>query len=273
MKENKKNKENKNNNNREIINKEKNNKEINNKEKINKSNLDLISESEFIKELKNTIKNNPIIITLNDLLNHNFNSDDSKNLNTTSATTLLGKIENPSVIVDQKNELNKEEFNNKEKKLILKNVEEENSDIFNNSCDEFTSSEKIQKSETYLINPIPFSHYEIKINENKKEINHINEMSRDELMMTRIMYKDNYEKFMKEIKNYSDIIDINEIKKMFKNINNLNDKNIKIIFNSIVDFAKKQLPKEKVDELLDIIYNLISYEIKYKMTDKIINKK
>ena len=194
-------------------------------------------------------------------------------MNTTSATTLLGKIENPTVIIEQKIDLKKEELNNKEKKLFLKNVEEENSDIFSNSCDEFTYTEKIQKSETYLINPIPFSHYEIKINENKKEIKHFNEMSKDELMMTRTLYKNNYEKFMKDIKNYSDIININEIKKMYKNKNNLKNKDIKIIFNSIVDYAKEQLPKEKVDELLDIIYNLISYEIKYKMADKAINKK
>ena len=155
--------------------------EIDNKDINNILNLDtdIISESEFIKELKITVKNNPIIVTLNDLLNHNFNSDDSKNLNTTSATTtLLGKIENPSVTIEPKYEFNKDELNNKEKKLLLKNVEEEKSDIFNGSCDEFTNTEIMHKSEPYLINPIPFSQYEIKINENKNEINFLNTRSR-----------------------------------------------------------------------------------------------
>ena len=249
-------------------------KENNNNKEINKLNADIITESEFIKELKNTIKNNPIIINLNDLLNHNFNSDDSKNLNTTSATTLLGKIENPSVTGEQKNEFNKDKDElNKNKKLLLKNVEEEKSDIFNGSCDEFTNTEKIQNIESYFINPIPFSNYKIKINENKKEIKQINEMSKDELMKTRLIYKNKYEEYLEKIKKYSNLIDINEIKKMYKNKNNLKNKDIKIIFNSIVDYVKKQLPKDNIDELLDVLYNFISYDIKYKMTDKIINKK
>ena len=249
-------------------------KENNNNKEINKLNADIITESEFIKELKNTIKNNPIIINLNDLLNHNFNSDDSKNLNTTSATTLLGKIENPSVTGEQKNEFNKDKDElNKNKKLLLKNVEEEKSDIFNGSCDEFTNTEKIQNIESYFINPIPFSNYKIKINENKKEIKQINEMSKDELMKTRTIYKNKYEEYLEKIKKYSNLIDINEIKKMYKNKNNLKNKDIKIIFNSIVDYVKKQLPKDNIDELLDVLYNFISYDIKYKMTDKIINKK
>ena len=161
---------NKNKNNNIINNKDNNN----NENKIKKLDSDLILESEFIKELNNVIKNNKNIVTLKDLLNHNFNSDDSKNLNTTSATTLLGKIENPSVSIEQKYEINKDECKRKEKKkILLKNVEEEKSDIFSASCDEFTYTEMIKKSEPYLINPIPSSNYEIKIN-HIKNYNHNN---------------------------------------------------------------------------------------------------
>ena len=98
-------------------------------------------------------------------------------------------------------------------------------------------------------------------------------MSKDELMKTRLIYKNKYEEYLEKIKKYSNLIDINEIKKMYKNKNNLKNKDIKIIFNSIVDYVKKQLPKDNIDELLDVLYNFISYDIKYKMTDKIINKK
>ena len=210
-----------------------------NQENYNK-NEDMINEEVFMKELNNAIKNNLSIVNLNDLLNHNFGSDDSKNLNTTSATTLLGKIESPTIAtIEQKFELI-----NKENKLSsLTKIEDEKNDIFRRSCDEFTKTEMIQKAEPFLINPIPFSNYEIKINENKKEIKHINEMSKDELMETNLIYKYKYEKYLKDLKKYSDIININEIKNMCKDINNLNDKDIKIIFDSVTNYAKKKITK------------------------------
>ena len=243
-------------------------KDINKKDNNNKVNLDAISEYDFMKELKSAIKNTPIIVNLNDLLNHNFNPDDTKNLNTTSATTLLEKIEYPAITTNSKNEINKTESNNKERKILLKNLEEEKSDIFSGSCDEFTHTEMIQREEPYLINRIPLSNYEIKINENKKEIKHIIEMPKDELMKTCLIYKNQYEKFLEKVKKYSNVINLNEIKKMYSNINNLNNKEIKKIFNSIVNYTKRKLPGQNVDELLDNLYNLISYEIKYKIALK-----
>ena len=160
-------------NNNNILNDKNNIFHLNKNENKSNNNIDsdIILEKEFMKELNNAIKNNKNIVTLNDLLNHNFNSDDSKNLNTTSATTLLGKIENPSIATEKKYEFNKEENKKKENnKITLKNSEEEKSDIFSGSCDEFTHTEMIKKSEPYLINPIPCSNYEIKINHNKSKI-------------------------------------------------------------------------------------------------------
>ena len=256
------------------INKEEKNSDIN-----KRVNNDIISENDFIKVLNNIVKNNPVVITLNDLIKHNFNPDDSKNLNTTSATTLLGKVENQSITMEQKYDKNKdktkekekEKDNKKSKKTLLNNNSEEEKYIFGGSCDEFTHTEIIQKSEPYLINPIPFSNYKIKINENKKEIKHIIEMSKDELMAKRLIYKNKYIKYLDAAKKYSNIIDINEVKKMYENISNLNNKNIKTIFDLITNYVKKKLPKGKIDDLVDILYNLISYEIKYKMADKAIN--
>ena len=232
---------------------------------------DIITESDFMAELNNTIKNTPMIITLNDLLYHNFN-DDSKNLNTTSATTSLGKIEFPTITAEEMVEINRDKVNLKENQKSLKNVEEERSEIFNGSCDEFTHTEMIKRCEPYLSHQIPFSNYEIKINENKKEIKHIVEMPKDELMKTSLLYKDKYEQYLEKFKKYSHIIDINEVHGLYKNINNLNDKEIKIIFNSIVNYVKKKVPQKDVDELVDILYNLLSYEIKYKVAEKTIKK-
>ena len=196
-------------------------------------------------------------------------------MNTTSATTLLGKVENQSISIEQKYDINKdknkEKDKEKSKKTLLNNNSEDEKYIFGGSCDEFTHTEIIQKSEPYLINPIPFSNYKIKINENKKEIKHIIEMSKDELMAKRLIYKNKYIKYLDAAKKYSNIIDINEVKKMYENINNLNNKNIKTIFDLITNYVKKKLPKGKIDDLVDILYNLISYEIKYKMADKAIN--
>ena len=253
-------------------------KEFKDNSKINKESSenitqksDIITESDFMAELNNTIKNSPMIITLTDLLYHNFN-DDSKNLNTTSATTSLGKIEFPTITAEEMVEINRDKVNIKEKQISLKNVEEEKSEIFNGSCDEFTHTEMIKRCEPYLSNQIPFSNYEIKINENKKEIKKMVEMPKDELMKTSLLYKDKYEFYLEKFKKYSNIIDINEVQGLYKNINNLNDKEIKNIFNSIVNYVKKKVPQKNVDELVDILYNLLSYEIKYKVAEKTIKK-
>ena len=79
-------------------------------------------------------------------------------------------------------EINRDKVNIKEKQISLKNVEEEKSEIFNGSCDEFTHTEMIKRCEPYLSNQIPFSNYEIKINENKKEIKKMVEMPKDEFL-------------------------------------------------------------------------------------------
>ena len=236
------------------------------KENLNLYKTDIIVESEFMKELNNTIKTTPVIINLNDLLNFNFNSDDSKNLNTTSATTSLCKIEFPTITAEEIVEINEDNSN------LLKNADEENSEIFNVSCDEFTETEMIKRSEPYLSKQIPFSDYKIKINENKKEIKHIIEMPKDELMSTSLLYKNEYDKYMDKFKKYSDIIDLNEVKNMYKDIKNLNDKKIKKIMNFIFNMVNKKIPEKNVNELIDILYNIISYDIKYKIAEKTIHK-
>ena len=234
--------------------------------KLNQKN-DIISESEFLSELQNTIKNTPSRITLNDLLNYNFNLNDSKNLNTTSATSFLGKIERPTTGPEEKYD------------LLFKNVEEEiekekeNMEYLNLNglCDEFTKTERIKRTEPYLSKKIPLSNYEIKINENKKELQHIDQMTKDELLQTNLIYKNQYEKYLEKIKKYEKYINLEEIKQIYKNMNNIEEKNIKIILVKIMNhLIMKKVPKENFDEVFDIIYNLISYELKHNYTEKAI---
>ena len=222
---------------------------------------DIISEFEFISELQNTLKNNSTIITLNDLLNYNFALDDSKNLNTTSSTNLVGK--RPSTNQDEKCD------------LVLKDVEEdiekENSDYLSGLCDEFTKTERIKRSDLFLSKQIPLSNYVIKINENKKELKHISKMNKDELMQTKLIYKQQYEINLEKIKKYENYIKLSEIKQIYNNVDNINEKNIKIILDKIMNYLNiKKVPKGNFDEILDIIYNLISYEIKHKYTEQVI---
>ena len=222
---------------------------------------DIISEFEFISELQNTLKNNSTIITLNDLLNYNFALDDSKNLNTTSSTSLVGK--RPSTNQDEKCD------------LVLKDVEEdiekENSDYLSGLCDEFTKTERIKRSDLFLSKQIPLSNYVIKINENKKELKHISKMNKDELMQTKLIYKRQYEINLEKIKKYENYIKLSEIKQIYNNVDNINEKNIKIILDKIMNYLNiKKVPKGNFDEILDIIYNLISYEIKHKYTEQVI---
>ena len=230
--------------------------------KINQKN-DIISESEFLSELQNTIKNTPSIITLNELLNYNFNLDDSKILNTTSATSLLGKIERPSIGPEEKYD------------LVLKNVKEvvekENSDYLNSLCDEFTKTERIKRSEPFLRYQIPFSNYVFQIKENKKELKCISQMTKDELMQTNLIYKNQYESYLEQIKKYENYINLNEIKQIYKNLDNLDKNNINNILDKILNYLKmKKVPKENINEIIDIIYNLMSYEIKNKYIEKAI---
>ena len=234
--------------------------------KLNQKN-DIISESEFLSELQNTIKNTPSRITLNDLMNYNFNLNDSKNLNTTSATSFLGKIERPTTGPEDKYD------------LLFKNVEEEmekekeNMEYLNLNglCDEFTKTERIKRTEPYLSKKIPLSNYEIKINENKKELQHIDQMTKDELLQTNLIYKNQYEKYLEKIKKYEKYINLEEIKQIYKNMNNIEEKNIKIILVKIMNhLIMKKVPKENFDEVFDIIYNLISYELKHNYTEKAI---
>ena len=228
---------------------------------------DIISESEFLSEMQNTIKNTPSRITLNDLLNYNFNLNDSKNLNTTSATSFLGKIERPTTGPEEKYD------------LLFKNVEEEiekekeNMEYLNLNglCDEFTKTERIKRTEPYLKKKIPLSNYEIRINENKKELQHIDQMTKDELLQTNLIYKNQYEKYLEKIKKYEKYINLEEIKQIYKDMNNIEEKNIKIILVKIMNhLIMKKVPKENSDEVFDIIYNLISYELKHNYTEKAI---
>ena len=163
---------------------------------------------------------------------------------------------------------------------MLKNVEEEiekeNLDNINNLCeevDEFTRTERLKRSEPFLSNQIPFSNYEIKINENKKELKLINQMNKDELMQTNLKYKYQYEKYLEKIKKYKNYINIDEVKQIYKNINSIYENDIKFILNEINNYLeKKKVPKENLNDIVDIIYNIISYEIKCKYTEKAIKK-
>ena len=234
------------------------------KKKPNQKN-DLISVSEFVSELQNTLKNTQNIITLNDLLNYNFNLEDSKNLNTTNSTTLLEKKDRQSNISEEKYDL-----------ILTKlegEIEKENLDYLNGLCDEFTNTEMIKRSEPFIRNKIPLSNYEIKLNTEKKALKHIEKMNKDELMQTKVLYRNQYEIYLKKIKNYENMIDLNEIKKLYKNKKRFNEKEIKIIIGEINNYLKRKKIQEKyTKEILDIICNLISFEIKYNFTEKALRK-
>ena len=96
-------------------------------------------------------------------------------------------------------------------------------------------------------------------------------MNKDELMQTNIIYKNQYEKYMEKLKKYEKYINLDDIKQIYKDTNNLDKNNIKIILNKIMDYLKnKNISKENSDEIVDIIFNLISYEVKHKYTEKAI---
>ena len=98
-------------------------------------------------------------------------------------------------------------------------------------------------------------------------------MNKDELMQTNLKYKYQYEKYLEKIKKYKNYINIDEVKQIYKNINSIYENDIKFILNEINNYLKKKkVPKENLDDIVDIIYNIISYEIKCKYTEKAIKK-
>ena len=198
-------------------------------------------------------------------MNYNFNLEDSKNLNTTNSTTLLEKKDRQSNISEEKYDL-----------ILTKlegEIEKENLDYLNGLCDEFTNTEMIKRSEPFIRNKIPLSNYEIKLNTEKKALKHIEKMNKDELMQTKVLYRNQYEIYLKKIKNYENMIDLNEIKKLYKNKKRFNEKEIKIIIGEISNYLKNKKIQEKyIKEILDIICNLISFEFKYNFTEKALRK-
>ena len=109
------------------------------------------------------------------------------------------------------------------------------------------------------------------MNKNKKELKRIDEMNKDELMQTNLIYKNQYEKYMEKLKKYEKYINLDDIKQIYKNANNLDKNNLKIILNKIMNYLKnRKIPKENSNEIVDIIFNLISYEMKHKYTEKAI---
>ena len=239
----------------------------------NSSNSDIIKESDFINALNNTIKSYPLIITLSDLYNHQFNADDSKNMNTTSATTALGKVDMPTISVEETNEENNNDCNKNNLIKIREETKEDTIEIINNSCDEFTQTEMIKRTETFLNKKIQNLNYEEKIRKNKIEIRNMIEMPKDELMKTSEIYKTQYDYYLEKINQYKNIIDIRSIRKYYANVASASDHQINVIFNKIVQRISQKLPSKKIEELSDIIYNLISFEIKYKVAQKTIKMK
>ena len=96
-------------------------------------------------------------------------------------------------------------------------------------------------------------------------------MTKDELMQTRLIYKQQYKMNIDKIKKYENYFNFEEIKQIYKNVNTITENNIKIILDEILNFLKrKKVPKVYLDEIIDTIYNLITYEIKHNFTEKVI---
>ena len=51
-------------------------------------------------------------------------------------------------------------------------------------------------------------------------------MNKDELMQTKVLYRNQYEIYLKKIKHYENMIDLNEIKKLYKNKKRFNEKDL-----------------------------------------------
>ena len=225
----------------------------------------VINTSEFLKLLENTKKNRPMIITLYDLYNYQFNQEENKDkvLKTTSATTSLLKQDNAKL--SDKNLIYNSENKNK-------NYNEKNIPEANNLCDEFNVKDKKEKNDTNLGQNIHKLNYIDKIHKNKKEFEQIEGMKNYELMKNSEICKNEYEKSLEEIKKYSGIINLEKLRKSYININNLTDEELNIVLESMVTKIKKKLPKSKAEKIAEDLYNLIYYENKYQLIERTINK-
>ena len=225
----------------------------------------VINTSEFLKLLENTKKNRPMIITLYDLYNYQFNQEENKDkvLKTTSATTSLLKQDNAKL--SDKNLIYNSE--NKNKNYSEKKIPEAN-----NLCDEFNVKEKEEKNDENLGKNIHKLNYIDKIHKNKKEFEQIEGMKNYELMKNSEICKNEYEKSLEEIKKYSGIINLEKLRKSYININNLTDEELNIVLESMVTKIKKKLPKSKAEKIAEDLYNLIYYENKYQLIERTINK-
>ena len=240
------------------------NNKIKRKNISNELDSNLITTSEFLKVLENTKKNRPMRITLYDLYNYQFNPEENKDkvLETTSATTPLLKQDN--VTLSDKNLIYNSENKNK-------NNNEKNIPEANDLCDEFTVKEKKEKKDVNLGKNIHKLNYIDKIHKDKKEFENIEGMKNYELMKNSEICKKEYEKSLEEIKKYSGIINLEKLRKSYTNINNLTDEELNSKLESIVIKIKKKLPKNKAEKIAEDLYNLIYYENKFKLIERIIN--
>ena len=233
---------------------------------LNESDSDLISISEFMNVLENTKKNQPMKITLNDLYNYQFNSEENKILDTTSATTSLLKLDNGLLSMSEMYLLYKSENNNKNN-----NEKNYNDNVINDLCDEFTVNEKKEKN-LNLVNNNHKLNYIDKIQQNKKEFEKIEGMQNFELMKNSEICKTEYKKCLEEIKKYSGIINLEILRKSYKNIKNLTDEELNNVLEDMVIKIKKKLPKNKAEKIAEDLYNLIYYENKYELIKRTIKK-
>ena len=233
---------------------------------LNESDSDLISISEFMNVLENTKKNQPMKITLNDLNNYQFNSEENKILDTTSATTSLLKLDNGLLSMSEMYLLYKSENNNKNN-----NEKNYNDNVINDLCDEFTVNEKKEKN-LNLVNNNHKLNYIDKIQQNKKEFEKIEGMQNFELMKNSEICKTEYKKCLEEIKKYSGIINLEILRKSYKNIKNLTDEELNNVLEDMVIKIKKKLPKNKAEKIAEDLYNLIYYENKYELIKRTIKK-
>ena len=236
------------------------------KNSLNESDSDLISISEFMNVLENTKKNQPMKITLNDLYNYQFNSEENKILDTTSATTSLLKLDNGLLSMSEMYLLYKSENNNKNN-----NEKNYNDNVINDLCDEFTVNEKKEKN-LNLVNNNHKLNYIDKIQQNKKEFEKIEGMQNFELMKNSEICKTEYKKCLEEIKKYSGIINLEILRKSYKNIKNLTDEELNNVLEDMVIKIKKKLPKNKAEKIAEDLYNLIYYENKYELIKRTIKK-
>ena len=216
----------------------------NKKQILERSNIDdniLIKEEEFLKVLKNTIKNNSIIMNINQLNNYQF--DDLKNLDTTSETTSLEKIDNGLLSLEEMYFIYNSDKNSNEKKIAN----------FSNDLERINFIEKIHKDKKAL-----------------KKIIDSNDLSA--LVKDSKICKAQYRKILKEIEKYNNIINLDEIRNNYTMIGELSDLQLNQYFNNIISSFKNILNDEEFIKIANILYNLICYETKYDIILKTIKK-